>query len=90
MSETRYFLISGRVQGVGFRAAACDQARRLALAGWVRNRADGCVEVTARGAATDLAAFKAWLDQGPAMAQIDEVTEGTATDTDLPSPFTIE
>lgn len=89
MSETRHFLISGQVQGVGFRAAAADHARRLSLDGWVRNRPDGRVEVAARGASADLAALRDWLDKGPSMARVTEVIERGADDVDLPSPFTV-
>src|SRR5687767_612845 len=42
-------VVSGRVQGVGYRATAQDEARALGLGGWVRNRADGTVEVDAEG-----------------------------------------
>jgi acylphosphatase len=43
--------VHGRVQGVGYRATTMDEARRLNLAGWVRNRIDGSVEVLAEGSA---------------------------------------
>lgn len=42
-------LYSGRVQGVGFRAVAARMARTFSLVGWVRNRADGCVEMVVEG-----------------------------------------
>ncbi|MES1923903.1 acylphosphatase [Salinisphaera sp. T31B1] len=77
MPETRHFTVTGRVQGVGFRAATRDRARSLGLAGWVRNRADGSVEGLARGDAQTLDALEAWLAQGPAMARVDTlVCEG--------------
>jgi acylphosphatase len=62
--------VRGRVQGVGFRASAAHEARRLALEGWVRNRLDGTVEVLAGGpdAAVDLLAE--WLKHGPRGAHV--------------------
>ena len=64
--------ISGRVQGVFFRAATCDKAVSLGLAGWVRNLADGRVEVLAEGAAPRVAALLDWCQSGPPRARVDE------------------
>ncbi|MBL9079154.1 MAG: acylphosphatase [Planctomycetes bacterium] len=64
------FVVHGRVQGVGFRAAAHAEARRLGLTGFVRNRADGAVEGEAQGPADGLAAFAAWLGSGPRFARV--------------------
>ncbi|WP_423822623.1 acylphosphatase [Salinisphaera sp. SPP-AMP-43] len=89
MSETRYFRVSGRVQGVGFRAATSAAARDLSLAGWVRNRADGDVELIARGEASALDRLRDWLHHGPGMARVTEVEEQAAAESDLPSPFTV-
>jgi acylphosphatase len=63
-------IIRGRVQGVGFRATAMDEARRLQLAGWVRNRLDGTVEVDAEGPDEDCRALLAFLRQGPRGARV--------------------
>ncbi len=65
--------VRGRVQGVGFRAAAAAEARRLGLTGWVRNRLDGCVEVLAEGPDGDADAFLAWLRKGPSLAHVTSV-----------------
>jgi len=73
MHESRYFLVSGRVQGVCFRAATRDMARALGLRGWVRNRNDGDVEGEATGHATALSEFRDWLGRGPAAARVDRV-----------------
>jgi len=54
-------VVRGSVQGVGFRATTFDQARRLGLAGWVRNCLDGTVEVLAEGAEPKLNLFLAYL-----------------------------
>lgn len=89
MSETRYFLISGRVQGVGFRAATQKQAHQLSLDGWVRNRNDGTVELMAAGSARNLDTLRDWLNHGPTAAGVTQVFEQPADDEALPSPFTI-
>lgn len=67
------FLVLGRVQGVGFRAAAAATAGRLGLAGWVANRADGAVEGEASGPGAAIAAWCDWLAHGPPLARVDQV-----------------
>ena len=64
MAQAR-FIVSGRVQGVGFRAATRAQALRLTLRGIARNLADGNVGVLAIGEAAALDALEAWLRHGP-------------------------
>lgn len=71
---TRQFRITGRVQGVGFRYATQQEARRLQLLGWVRNCADSSVEASATGAQEQLDAFEHWLHQGPPGARVEQVT----------------
>lgn len=66
-------LISGRVQGVAFRAHAADEATRLGVAGWARNLVDGSVEVVAEGARPQVEAFAAWCHRGPRWARVEEV-----------------
>jgi acylphosphatase len=66
-------VVQGRVQGVGFRATTQYEARKLALGGWVRNRADGSVEVEAEGRDADLEAFLSFLRRGPLGAHVDAV-----------------
>ncbi len=63
--------ISGRVQGVGFRWHACEEARRLGLSGSVRNRADGSVLLVAEGPRDRLESLAAWAARGPARARVD-------------------
>ena len=65
--------VSGRVQGVFFRASTCDQGQRLGLVGWAKNLRDGRVEVVAQGEQTALDAFVGYLRQGPAAARVDQV-----------------
>ena len=67
------FIVSGRVQGVFFRASTHDQAVRLGLSGHARNLADGSVEVVACGAAPALAALEDWLQRGPPLARVTSV-----------------
>ena len=64
-------IITGRVQGVGFRWHAAEQAGRLGVAGWARNRVDGTVQVVAEGERAALEALAAWAAQGPARARVD-------------------
>ena len=71
----RRYLISGRVQGVGFRAFAAHAAAELGLAGWVRNLSDGRVEALAAGPPERVAAFRARLWRGPALSRVDGVDE---------------
>lgn len=67
------WLVSGRVQGVGFRWFTQRQAEQLGLAGWARNLPDGRVEVVARGSAGALASLSEWLAQGPPTARVENV-----------------
>jgi acylphosphatase len=67
------FTVSGQVQGVGFRYTALAQARRLGLAGWVGNRADGAVEGMASGTDEALGRFREWLQRGPPAARVERV-----------------
>jgi acylphosphatase len=70
MASSYRFIVSGQVQGVGFRYSAMAQARRLGLTGWVSNRPDGSVEGLAAGAPGELDAFRAWLARGPPAARV--------------------
>jgi acylphosphatase len=65
--------ITGRVQGVGFRYATQREAARAGVRGWVRNRADGSVEVLAQGERAALDALLAWARRGPPGARVDDV-----------------
>jgi acylphosphatase len=63
-------VVSGRVQGVGFRYATVTEARRLGLVGWARNAPDGSVEILADGDATAVGKLIAWCRQGPPSARV--------------------
>ena len=75
---TRRLAITGRVQGVGYRDWLVREARRLGLAGWVRNRADGSVEAVAAGAAEALDALAERARTGPPLARVDDVVVSDA------------
>lgn len=66
-------IVSGRVQGVNFRSATQRAAQRLGLAGWVRNRPDGTVEVLAEGPRPALDQLAAFLHHGPPAAAVTQV-----------------
>ena len=82
--------ITGRVQGVAFRASTITAARVLGLAGWVANRADGSVEAVAEGDEAGVAALIRWCHHGPPAARVDhvEVTDEPVHRA-LPELFTI-
>jgi acylphosphatase len=75
---TKRYVVTGRVQGVGFRWFVQREAEALGLRGWVRNTIDGAVEVLADGSADQLAALTAKLKQGPRAARVDNVEESAA------------
>jgi DNA ligase D-like protein (predicted 3'-phosphoesterase) len=66
-------LVKGRVQGVGFREATVDHARRLGVRGWVRNAEDGTVAVHAEGSEEAVGELIGFLEEGPAAATVAEV-----------------
>ena len=71
----RRILVSGRVQGVGFRYATLRQAERLGLRGWVRNTSDGKVEIAADGERDAVDRLVVWCRQGPPGARVSDVCE---------------
>jgi acylphosphatase len=68
-------VIEGRVQGVGFRFFVLDNAETLGLSGWVRNRWDETVEVTAEGSRADLETLLQALQRGPRAAFVSNVQQ---------------
>ncbi len=83
------YWISGRVQGVYFRAFTDNIAKRLGICGWVRNLQDGGVEVLASGEPAALEKFEARLHQGLPRAKVDQVDKKEAPNVDCPNGFRI-
>jgi acylphosphatase len=73
MPVARHYLVSGRVQGVGFRFFTQTAARREGVYGWVRNTPDGRVEIQAEGEAEAMDRFENRVRHGPPGARVDRV-----------------
>ena len=82
-------MISGRVQGVAYRAFASQAAGRLGLSGWVRNLEDGRVEVDVEGERRAVDAFVELLKAGPPMARVDALRVEWETPTGRQADFQI-
>ena len=67
-------IISGRVQGVFYRHSTREKARSLGISGWVKNRADGSVEVFASGRKEAIEQLAAWCEVGPTNARVEKVS----------------
>jgi len=67
------YIVSGRVQGVWYRSNTQQKAKSLNLTGWVKNLADGRVELVACGEKEHLNQLNSWLYQGPPLAEVKEV-----------------
>jgi acylphosphatase len=70
--KAAYFLVKGKVQGVGFRYFVVREALNLELSGWVRNLPDGSVEAQAEGLEKSLQLFESLLNQGPSWSRVTE------------------
>ena len=86
MIVARRYLVSGQVQGVGFRFFVDETARREGLTGFVRNLDDGRVEALAEGDLDAVIRFERALYSGPALARVEQVT----TEDRLPQLRTVE
>jgi len=73
MKKNVHVIISGRVQGVWFRASTKQKAEQLELTGWVRNTQDGCVEAIFEGEEDHIKDMLDWCNQGPPLAKIEKV-----------------
>ena len=89
MRTARRFLISGRVQGVGFRWFAESAAARDGLHGWIRNLPDGRVEAHAEGDADALERFEGALRHGPPGARVDDVEVDAVMPTGRDTGFSV-
>lgn len=88
--SARRFVVRGRVQGVGFRWFVEREAHMLGVSGWVRNNADGSVEVLAMGTREQLSGLRSRLQQGPRAARVDAVEEKDAKPVEGLKSFRIE
>jgi acylphosphatase len=82
-------VVEGRVQGVSYRASTVDEARRLGLVGWVKNRVDGAVELEAEGTPDKIDALLAWCKAGPSLARVDRVATEELAATGAESAFLV-
>jgi acylphosphatase len=73
MSKQVHVMISGKVQGVWFRASTKQQAKQFGVTGWVRNTSDGRVEAVFQGDDAKVDELLSWVHQGPPLAQVDNV-----------------
>ena len=89
MRVARRFVISGRVQGVGFRYFALDAARREGLHGYVTNHDDGTVEAMAEGEAESVERFERALRRGPSKSRVEQVRVDDVEPTALNQGFEI-
>jgi acylphosphatase len=71
-------LVTGRVQGVGFRWSAASEARNRGINGFVKNLSDGSVYIEAEGSSVQLNAFVGWCKKGPGFSQVESVTVDTS------------
>lgn len=76
---TRHLIVSGRVQGVGYRNYLAHKARQFSITGWVRNRGDGSVEAVIQGTAENVDALILRAHRGPPMASVSNVTISEAS-----------
>lgn len=77
----RHLNIFGQVQGVGFRYHLSEQAQRLGITGWVRNRRGGSVEAMIEGTPEAMEALLAWARLGPPAARVERVEASAAEGT---------
>ena len=73
MDVRAHLLVTGRVQGVFFRASTKDIAEQLGVTGWVRNTSDGKVEVLIEGEESVVKDFISWCRDGPRLAQVSDI-----------------
>ncbi len=81
--------IHGRVQGVWFRGSAREEAVRLDVRGWARNRSDGSVEILAQGSKPNVDRFVEWCHRGPSAARVSRVDEHSELPADDLTEFRI-
>jgi len=90
MKKQAHILVSGRVQGVNFRAYTQKVARGLGLQGYVRNLLDGRVEIVAEGEEDSLNRLIEWAGRGPSLAEVQDVRVEFSEPTDIFRGFSIQ
>jgi len=78
-NEAVHIWVSGKVQGVYFRASTAKKAQKLNLCGWVQNLPDNRVEILAQGEAESLRQLLLWCQKGPVLAKVSEITQQVAS-----------
>ncbi|KGM38877.1 hypothetical protein JY97_14115 [Alkalispirochaeta odontotermitis] len=86
---TRNYIVSGQVQGVGYRWFVMRRAHALGIVGWVRNRRDGTVEVWAEGEETVLDELEKELREGPPGASVRELHGGSVNSSGTHTDFIV-
>lgn len=76
----RRMTITGHVQGVFFRAGVQEKADALGIRGWIRNTAEGSVEIHAEGDLTGLQKLETWCARGPELARVDTVNSSEVSE----------
>ena len=82
-------IITGKVQGVGYRFSAKQQAEQLGITGWVKNRPNGHVEIMAEGYQQQLNQLLTWAQNGPQFANVDDIVINNLTAHNEFDQFTI-
>jgi len=90
MTTSAYMLVSGRVQGVGYRWFARREAEALGLTGWARNRREGTVELEVCGSRERIERLAARLREGPPASAVTEVTVHWLPATTVAAPIRFE
>ncbi|WP_214878507.1 acylphosphatase [Exiguobacterium sp. ERU653] len=75
MRVAKHLIVSGRVQGVGFRYFSQETAQQYGIKGWVRNQSDGAVELHVEGPEKDIEAFKKALKDGNRFVGVEKIEE---------------
>ncbi|MCM3279642.1 acylphosphatase [Exiguobacterium sp. MER 193] len=85
MRVAKRLIVSGRVQGVGFRYFSQETAQRFGIKGWVRNLSDGTVELHAEGTEQEIGAFEQTLKDGNRFVGVERIEETEANDQEFRS-----
>ncbi len=87
--RTVKYIVSGRVQGVGFRWFTINNAQLIGISGYVKNRADGTVEIVARGTDEQLERFLLDIKKGPSFSRVEEIKTEELPDEPLHHGFEV-